>query len=57
MMQPYTVKPTLLVLDFGVLGHLCQNDVIMSWLRLTASFSFSTFQHMASDDDVVECAA
>jgi hypothetical protein len=28
--QPYTVIPTLLVSDFGVLGHLCQNDVIMS---------------------------
>ncbi len=35
--QPYTVIPTLPGSDFGVLGHLCsQNDVIMSWLRLTA---------------------
>jgi hypothetical protein len=35
--QPYTVIPTLLGLDFWVLGHLwSQNDVIMSWLRLTA---------------------
>jgi hypothetical protein len=33
----YTVIPTLLGSDFGVLGHLwSQNDVIMSWLRLTA---------------------
>ena len=36
--QPYTVLPTLLGSDFGVLGHLwSQNDVIMSWLRLTAT--------------------
>ncbi len=29
--QPYTVLPTLLWSDFGVLGHLrSQNDVIMS---------------------------
>ncbi len=35
--QPYTVIPTLCGSDFGVLGHLhSQNDVIMSWLRLTA---------------------
>ncbi len=35
--QPYTVIPTLLGSDFGVLGHLLsQNDEIMSWLRLTA---------------------
>ncbi len=35
--QPYTVIPTLLGLDFWVLGNLwSQNDVIMSWLRLTA---------------------
>ncbi len=35
--HPYTVIPTLLFgSDFGVPGHLCsQNDVIMSWLRLT----------------------
>ncbi len=36
--HPYTVIPTLLGSDFGVLGHLVnQNDVIMSWLRLTAT--------------------
>ncbi len=36
--QPYTVLPTQLGSDFGALGHLrSQNDVIMSWLRLTAT--------------------
>ncbi len=37
--QPYTVILTLLLgSEFGVLGHLwSQNDVIMSWLRLTAT--------------------
>ncbi len=37
--HPYTVIPTLLLgSDFGVLSHLwSQNDVIMSWLRLTAT--------------------
>jgi hypothetical protein len=36
--QPYTVIPSLLGSDFGVLGHLLsQNHVIMSWLRLTAT--------------------
>jgi hypothetical protein len=36
--QPYTVIPTLLGSDFGVLGHLwSQNDEIMSWLMLTAT--------------------
>ncbi len=36
--QPYTVIPTLLGSDFGDLGHLwSQNDVIMSWMRLTAT--------------------
>jgi hypothetical protein len=36
--QPYTVIPTLLVSDFGALGHLwSRNDVIMSCLRLTAT--------------------
>jgi hypothetical protein len=36
--QPYTVLPTLLGSDFGVLGHLCsQNDVFLSWLMLTAT--------------------
>ncbi len=36
--QPYTVIPTLLGSDFRALGHLrSQNDVIMSWLRLTAT--------------------
>ncbi len=34
--QPYTVIGALLCSDFGALGHLwSQNDVIMSWLRLT----------------------
>ena len=36
--QPYTVIVTLLGSDFGALGHLwSQPDVIMSWLRLTAT--------------------
>jgi hypothetical protein len=36
--QPYTVIPTLLGSDFGVLCHLrSQNNVILSWLRLTAT--------------------
>ncbi len=36
--HPYTVFLTLLGSDFGALGHLwSQNDVIMSWLRLTAT--------------------
>ncbi len=36
--HPYTVVPTLLGSDFGVLGHLwSQNDVIMSWLRLKST--------------------
>ncbi len=37
--KPYKVTPTLFLGSyFGVLGHLCsQNDVIMSWLRLTAT--------------------
>ncbi len=37
--HPYTVIPTLLLgSDFGALGHLwSQNDMIMSWLRLTAT--------------------
>ncbi len=36
--QSYTVIPTLLGSDFGALGHLLsQNDVIMSWLRRTAT--------------------
>jgi hypothetical protein len=36
--QPYTVIPTLLGSDFGVLGHLwSQTDVIMLWLRLAAT--------------------
>ncbi len=35
--QPYTVILILLGSDLGVLGHLWRlNDVIMSWLRLTA---------------------
>jgi hypothetical protein len=36
--HPYTAIPTLLGSDFGALGHFwSQNDVIMSWLRLTAT--------------------
>jgi hypothetical protein len=36
--QPYTVIPIQLASNFGALGHLwSQNDVIMSWLRLTAT--------------------
>jgi hypothetical protein len=36
--QPYTVIPTLLGSDLGVLGHVWSlNDVIMSWLSLTAT--------------------
>ncbi len=50
--QPQTVIPTLLVSDFGVLDHLwSQNDVIMSWLRLTANsdcFPASAFLHILS---------
>jgi hypothetical protein len=34
----YTVLPTVIGSNSGVLGHLwSQNDVIMSWLRLTAT--------------------
>jgi hypothetical protein len=36
--QPYTVMPTLLGSEFGVLGHLLsQNDVITSGLMVTAT--------------------
>ncbi len=36
--QPYNVITTLLGSDFGALSHLwSQNDVIMSWLRLTVA--------------------
>jgi hypothetical protein len=36
--QSWTVIPTLLGSDLGVLGHLwSQNDVNTSWLRLTAN--------------------
>jgi hypothetical protein len=36
--QLYTFIPTLLDSNFGVLGHLwSQNEVIMSWLRLTVT--------------------
>ncbi len=38
--QPYIVISTLLGSDLGALGHLLsQNDVIMSWLRLTATLN------------------
>ncbi len=44
--QPYTVIPTLLGSDFEVLGHLwSQNDVIMSWLMLTATSNCITHPH------------
>jgi hypothetical protein len=44
--QPYTVIPTLLGSDFGVLGHLLsQNDVIMSWLRLTAISNYFPYPY------------
>ncbi len=37
-LQPYTVIPTLLGSDFGVLGHtLNLNDAITLWLRLTTT--------------------
>jgi hypothetical protein len=36
--QPYTVIPTLIYTGFEVLDHMwSQNDVIMSWLMLTAT--------------------
>ncbi len=38
--QHYTVLHTVIGSDFGVLGHLwlwSQNDVILSWLMLTAT--------------------
>jgi hypothetical protein len=45
---PQTVIPTLLGSYFGVLGHLCsQNDVITSWLKLTAT---STASHASTLD-------
>jgi len=38
LLQPYTVIPTILDSDYGVLGHLLsRNDIITSWLRLTAT--------------------
>ncbi len=44
--QPYTVILTLLGSDVGVLGHLwSQNDVIMSWLRLTATSNCFPYPH------------
>ncbi len=44
--QPKTVIPTLLVSDFGILGHLwSQNDVSMSWLRLTANSNYFLHPH------------
>ena len=43
--QPYTVIPTLLGSDFGVLDHSMwsQNDVIMLWLRLKATSNCSLY--------------
>ncbi len=45
--QPNTFIPTLLLGSaFGVLGHLWrQNDVIMSWLRLTATSNCFPYPH------------
>jgi hypothetical protein len=40
-LQPYTVIPTLLGSDIGVLGHLwSQNDVITLGLMLTATSNY-----------------
>ena len=53
--QPYTVVPILLCSDFGALGHMwSQNDVIMSWLRLTETSNhfpdpyetYTVFEHI-----------
>ncbi len=36
--KPYTVIPTLIGSEFGVLGHLwSQNDIVKSWSMLTAT--------------------
>jgi hypothetical protein len=44
--QPYTVIPTVIGSDFGALGHLwSQNDVIMSWLRQTATSNCFTLPY------------
>jgi hypothetical protein len=52
--QPYVVIPTLLLgSDFGVLGHLwSQNDVIMSWLRLTATSNCASHIHIGHKQSV-----
>ncbi len=40
--QTYTVKSSLLSSDLRVLGHIrSPNDVILSWLRLTATSNCS----------------
>ena len=45
--QPYTVIPTLLGSYFVVLGHLwSRNDVITSWLRLTATSTTASRIHI-----------
>jgi hypothetical protein len=45
--HPYKVIPILLGSDVGVLGHLwSQNDVIMSWLRLTANSTTASHIHI-----------
>ena len=42
-LQLYTTIPALLGRDFGVMGHLwVQQDVITSWLRLTANSNCSS---------------
>jgi hypothetical protein len=44
---PQIVAPTLFGSDFGVLGHLwSQNDIITSWLRLTATSTNASCIHM-----------
>jgi hypothetical protein len=51
--QPYTVIPTPRGSDFGVLGHLwSQNDVIMSWLRLTATPQTASCIHIRHSQSV-----
>ncbi len=45
-LQPCTVIPPLLGSDLGVLGHLwSQNDVITSWLRLTAISNYVPYPY------------
>jgi hypothetical protein len=60
--QPYTVFSTLLgSSDFEVLGHLwSRNDVIMSWLRLTATsnlFPHLHYTYTTSLSTLICCAS